>query len=347
MRYLIVILFLVFSHNAFANVCADLFWHLPIEETIRELAELRLQLDLSQTSNETSLVLSALEIEFRQREKSLLQYLEKNKIMSFVELRKQIKYQISLIQNQAEKSQEIEARKLEMTALKDLQVSGRQGFFHFLNRENYKFQLMSTKVTQIIWKKVADLINERLGGAKPSFLSRKRVEVRITLTEHIGDLLPMHTVSFKDVDLWIKGLNELSKKGTPELKEIFPEHKHKDSYFLPGRFEYETVEVFANFADYSLSDIAWYEGNSDKKIHPVGEKEPVSIDRQPFYDLLGNVQEWTNEKTNVNSVAQRYYRGVDYTSAANKYSTHPRWFGEENSGYVNVGFRLAKKTRKR
>jgi formylglycine-generating enzyme required for sulfatase activity len=39
----------------------------------------------------------------------------------------------------------------------------------------------------------------------------------------------------------------------------------------------------------SIDDYAWYDGNSDGKTHPVGEKLPNELG---LYDMSGNVYEW-------------------------------------------------------
>ena len=53
---------------------------------------------------------------------------------------------------------------------------------------------------------------------------------------------------------------------------------------------------------------AWYGENSGGKTHPVGEKLPIIINGQLFYDLLGrkNVWDWGEDKPNE---ADRDIRG--------------------------------------
>ena len=41
-----------------------------------------------------------------------------------------------------------------------------------------------------------------------------------------------------------------------------------------------------------VNAIAWYEGNSNRQTHPVGQKLPNAWG---LYDMLGNVHEWCHE----------------------------------------------------
>ena len=64
---------------------------------------------------------------------------------------------------------------------------------------------------------------------------------------------------------------------------------------LPTDAEWEYAARAGNpSAQYGpLNDIAWYAGNSDRKTHPVGQKQPNQFG---LYDMLGNVREWVGVK---------------------------------------------------
>ena len=49
----------------------------------------------------------------------------------------------------------------------------------------------------------------------------------------------------------------------------------------------------------SLIPYAWYADNSNNRTHPVMEKDAFVIDDQDFYDLHGNVHEWSHDSASM------------------------------------------------
>ena len=96
-----------------------------------------------------------------------------------------------------------------------------------------------------------------------------------------GDNLPVETVSWNDVQEFIKKLNE--KEGS-------------NKYRLPSEAEWEYAARAGTNTRYSfgddeskLGDYAWYDTkNSDSKTHEVGQKKP---NQWGLYDMHGNVDE--------------------------------------------------------
>jgi formylglycine-generating enzyme required for sulfatase activity len=119
-----------------------------------------------------------------------------------------------------------------------------------------------------------------------------------------GDRRPVENVSWNDA---VEFCNRLSKKaGLSSAYNI-----EKTRGFFSGFFGYDKVAWLQESEGYrlpteaeweylcragstgsrygKLDEIAWYEENSDKQTHPVGEKAPNAWG---FYDTLGNVFEW-------------------------------------------------------
>ncbi|MDR1166201.1 MAG: formylglycine-generating enzyme family protein [Deltaproteobacteria bacterium] len=99
-----------------------------------------------------------------------------------------------------------------------------------------------------------------------------------------GRDLPVENVSWDDARAFLRKLNQ--KEGT-------------DKYRLPTEAEWEysaragttTAYFFGSDAKF-LGDYAWFAENSGGQTRPVGGKKP---NPWGFYDLYGNVWEWTED----------------------------------------------------
>ena len=121
------------------------------------------------------------------------------------------------------------------------------------------FYIGSTEVTQDIWKAVM--------GSNPSYFS--------------GGNLPVEQVSWADCQEFCNRLSDLTGR----------------SFRLPTEAEWEYAARGGNRSrgyKYSgsndIGSVAWYDGNSNHKTHPVASKQANELG---LYDMSGNVYEWT------------------------------------------------------
>lgn len=92
------------------------------------------------------------------------------------------------------------------------------------------------------------------------------------------------------------------------MVQLIPGHIEGDTYRLPTEAEWEFVvrgrgklnDEFHFGNDVTLlENYAWYNKNSNEKTHPVAEKNPLIIDGMHFYDMHGNVSEWTQDAFDI------------------------------------------------
>ena len=120
------------------------------------------------------------------------------------------------------------------------------------------YYIGKTEVTQALWQAVM--------GSNPSYFE--------------GDGLPVEQVSWDDCQEFIRKLNSLTGQ----------------NFRLPTEAEWEFACRGGNNSrgyKYSgsnyIDNVAWYDGNSGDKTHPVATKSPNELG---IYDMSGNVWEW-------------------------------------------------------
>jgi sulfatase modifying factor 1 len=159
-------------------------------------------------------------------------------------------------------------------------------------------------------------------GSNPSYFQGDKVEGN-------ADQHPVESVSWQDVQEFIKKLNELDKDHT---------------YRLPTEFEWEYAARAGAVGEIPYMTTSTYAVISTTTTSEVGTKEPNAWG---LYDMLGNVWEWVedyyNEKLFADPVPpvsgkEHVIKGAPfYGDIANAtYATHA---GGPGSKY-DVGFRL-------
>jgi formylglycine-generating enzyme required for sulfatase activity len=155
---------------------------------------------------------------------------------------------------------------------------------------------------------------------------------------------PVELVSWDDAQEFIDRLNQ--KEG----------HKR---YRLPTEAEWEYAARAGTASTYSfgddagsLSDYAWFNGNSGKATHPVGQKQP---NPWGLYDMYGNVWEWvqdwygdryysdsaSSDPKGPNSGSQRVNRGGSWGASAKYCRSAYRDDYPPDVRVGGIGFRLA------
>ena len=155
-----------------------------------------------------------------------------------------------------------------------------------------------------------------------------------------GDNLPVECVSWDDCQTFINRLNSYTGR----------------NFRLPTEAEWEFAARGGNYSrhyKYSgsnyISDVAWYDGNSNNRTHPVGTKQANELG---LYDMSGNVWEWCsdwygsyssysqNDPTGPNSGSDRVKRGGGWIFNARFCRSSLRIYDSPGSRYFVLGLRL-------
>ena len=155
-----------------------------------------------------------------------------------------------------------------------LTVSAAHVFFNFRQIPakglQAAFWMGETQVTQRLWRAV-------MGGNPSHFTGDER--------------RPVEMVSWDDCQDFLKRLNaldEVRNSGFVFRLPTMEEWEHACRAGSTGKFC--RLEDGTEITDASIGRVAWFDGNSERMTHPVGQKEPNAWG---LYDMHGNVGEWT------------------------------------------------------
>ncbi|MBR3568283.1 MAG: formylglycine-generating enzyme family protein [Salinivirgaceae bacterium] len=171
------------------------------------------------------------------------------------------------------------------------------------------FLIGETEVTQELWFAVM--------GSNPSHFKSK------------GGNYPVENVSWNDIQVFIKKLNEITG------------HQFR----LPFEAEWEyaarggkksTDKKYAGSDD--IDEVAWYKDNAEGSTHAVATKKANELG---LYDMSGNVWEWCEGHSADNQKLSSHMRGSAYHNAAHIERVTLRYTYPVATRDHSVGFRLA------
>ena len=194
-------------------------------------------------------------------------------------------------------------------------------------RITHPFEIGKYEVTQTQWQTVLTEAHPKPGT---KILNAEGAEVSRTPSHFKGPLLPVDSVSWDDVQLFLERLNERD-----------PKHVYR----LPTEAEWEYA--------CKGGGSAWTKESSGEQTHPVGQHEANAFG---LYDMRGNVAEWVhdwylreyyeesplNDPGGPRTGSYRVYRGGSWLDSSADCRPTFRGFDFPVNRFYNVGFRVAR-----
>ena len=136
------------------------------------------------------------------------------------------------------------------------------------------FEIGKCEVTQAQWEAV---MSDAHSGPGERVLNVDGAKVSNRPSHFKGPTLPVDSVSWEDVALFLKRLNARDAR---------------HAWRLPTEAEWEYACRAGGQPEPGLAAIAWYKANSGDQTQPVATKEPNAWG---LYDMQGNVAEWVQD----------------------------------------------------
>jgi len=146
-----------------------------------------------------------------------------------------------------------------------------------------------------------------------------------------GDNLPVEEVNWIDVQEFLSRLNARTNRNyrlPTEAEWEFAARGGTAQSFCPGGCDYSGGN--------NIDNVAWYDGNSGKRTHPVGTKQPNELG---ICDMSGNVWEWCQDWYD-NSQKYRVSRGGSWGNNAGRCRVSFRDYYTQGLRNYGIGFRV-------
>lgn len=183
------------------------------------------------------------------------------------------------------------------------------------------YYIAEFEVTQSQWKKImGTTINRQLKKKGADYYDRENYGE--------GDNIPIYSINWFEANDFCQKLSKLTGR----------------TYILPTDAQWEFAARGGNKSKgykYSGSDnlntVAWYESNSNNRIHPVGQKLPNELG---IYDMSGNVEEWCYDWKSSNYSPEPQVNPKFIDNSGFKVYRGGSWDGE--SSYAKVYSRTSR-----